>query len=593
MVEARTDRRLAAILAADVAGYSRLMGVDEEGTLRQLKAHRRELVDPKIAEHRGHIVKTTGDGMLVEFVSVVDAVRCAVDIERSMIERNAEVPPESRIQFRIGINVGDIISDDNDIFGDGVNVAARLEALADPGGIMVSRVVHDQVRDKLAFDFEDMGEQMVKNIARPVGVHRVQLAEFVRPTAAKSATADARSESVGSDRPSIAVLPFTNMSGDPEQEYFADGISEDIITGLSKLHWFFVIARNSSFTYKGKAVDTKRVARELGVRYVLEGSVRKGGNRVRINAQLIDAATSNHIWADRYDGNLTDVFALQDEITEKVVAAIEPRLLEAEGIRSQSRSPEDLGAWDMVIQANSLFWRLTKAEGDAAIAILKQAVERYPDYAPARSMLAFMMLVSGYVGWTVGDREAQVKQAAALATRAAKLDDSDPWAYFALGYVAYTMRRTDEAIEEFQRAIDLNPNFAAAHGYLGLALALAGQSDQAITHSEQAMRMSPHDPQNAICFTALAAAHYQVGRYDEAVNFGRKAVQQRSGWAPGHRIFCASLAQAGQIEEARAALDHLKELHPNVSIAWIEKHVPYTAGPMAKFLEGMRKAGLQ
>ena len=592
MVADHVERKLAAIFAGDVAGYSRLMGVDEEGTLHQLKAHRKELVDPKITEHRGHIVKTTGDGMLVEFVSVVDAMRCAVDIQRGMAERNVDVPADRRVEFRVGINVGDIISDDSDIYGDGVNVAARLEALAEPGGILVSRNVHDQVRDKLSFGFEDLGEQSVKNIARPIGVHRVSLAESVTETAVKSKAA-AKPELAASQRPSIAVLPFANMSGDPEQEYFADGISEDIITGLSKLRWFFVIARNSSFIYKGKAVDMKHVARELGVRYVLEGSVRKGGNRVRITAQLIDASTGNHIWADRYDGDLTDVFALQDEITKKVVAAIEPKLLEAEGIRSQSRSPENLGAWDMVIQANSLFWRLTKAEGDAAIAILKQAVERYPDYAPAQSMLAFMMLVSGYVGWTVGEREAQVKQAAALATRAAKLDDSDPWAYFALGYVAYTMRRTDEAIEEFQRAIDLNPNFAAAHSYLSLALALAGQSDQAIAHAEQAIRMSPHDPQNAICFTALAAAHYQAGRYGEAVNFGRKAVQQRSGWAPGHRIFCASLAQAGQIEEARAALDHLKELHSDISIAWIEKHVPYTAGPMAKFLEGMRKAGLQ
>ncbi len=348
MVEARVERRLAAILAADIAGYSRLMGVDEEGTLRQLKAHRKELVDPKITEHRGHIVKTTGDGMLVEFVSVVDAVRCAVDIQRSMVERNAEVPTETRIQFRIGINVGDIISDNNDIYGDGVNVAARLEALADPGGIDVSRNVHDQVRDKLSFSFEDMGEQTVKNIARPIGVHRIDLTENTGPAVVISSVAVPRSE-LASSRPSIAVLPFANMSGDPEQEYFADGISEDIITGLSKLHWFFVIARNSSFIYKGKAVDVKRVARELGVRYVLEGSVRKGGNRVRITAQLIDAATSNHIWADRYDGDLTDIFALQDEITEKVVAAIEPKLLEAEGIRSQNRSPEDLGAWDMMI----------------------------------------------------------------------------------------------------------------------------------------------------------------------------------------------------------------------------------------------------
>ena len=291
MDEARVDRRLAAIFAGDIAGYSQLMGADEEGTLRQLKAHRKELIDPKITEHRGRIVKTTGDGMLVEFVSVVDAVRCAVDIQRGMAERNADVPAESRIEFRIGINVGDIISDDNDIYGDGVNVAARLEALAEPGGIMVSRNVYDQVRDKLSFGFEDMGEQTVKNIARPIGVHRISLAESAAPIVVKSAAATSKTELSTADRPSIAVLPFANMSGDPEQEYFADGISEDIITGLSKLRWFFVIARNSSFTYKGKAVDVKRVARELGVRYVLEGSVRKGGNRVRITAQLIDAAT--------------------------------------------------------------------------------------------------------------------------------------------------------------------------------------------------------------------------------------------------------------------------------------------------------------
>jgi adenylate cyclase len=369
MAEDRVDRRLAAIFAGDIAGYSRLMGADEEGTLRQLKAHRKELVDPKITEHRGRIVKTTGDGMLVEFVSVVDAVRCAVDIQRGMAERNADVPADKRIEFRIGINVGDIIIDGDDIFGDGVNVAARLEALADPGGIMVSSVVHDQVRDKLSFGFEDMGEQTVKNIARPIGVHRVSLADVAPPAKLKSTVA---AEPSTANRPSIAVLPFVNMSGDPEQEYFADGISEDIITGLSKLRWLVVIARNSSFSYKGKAIDVKRVSRELGVRYVLEGSVRKGGNRVRITAQLVDAATGNHIWADRYDGELTDVFALQDEITRKAIAAIEPSLLEAEGLRSQHRSPEDLDAWDMVMRANSQFWRLTKGDSETAIAILRR-----------------------------------------------------------------------------------------------------------------------------------------------------------------------------------------------------------------------------
>ena len=587
MVEERVERRLAAILAGDVTGYSRLMGADEEGTLRQLKAHRNELVDPKITEHRGRIVKTTGDGMLVEFVSVVDAVRCAVEIQRGMAERNAAVPADKRIEFRMGVTVGDIISDSNDIYGDGVNVAARLEALAEPGGIYVSRTVHEQVRDKLSFSFEDLGEQTVKNIARPIGVHRVRFAEHVMPNVHNPGAATPAMP----DRPSIAVLPFANMSGDPDQEFFADGITEDIITGLSKLRWFFVIARNSSFIYKGKAVDVKRAARELAVRYILEGSVRKAGNRVRITAQLIDAATGNHIWADHYDGDLADVFSLQDEITHKVVAAIEPKLLEAEAVRSQGRSPEDLGAWEMLITANSLFWRLTKAEREAAIDILKRAVERYPNYAPAHSMLAFALLVAGYAGWSPA--ESPVDEAARLANRAAELDDNDPWAHLALGYVASMRRRTEEARVEFQQALDLNPNFAAAHGYLGWALAFDGQSDEAIGHLEQASRMSPHDPQNAIFGTGVAICHYFAGRFAEAIAAARKAMQQRSGFTAGQRIYIASLAQAGRNDEARTELARLKEAHPDFSIAWIEKNVPYTANAMGKFVEGMRKAGLE
>jgi TolB-like protein/Flp pilus assembly protein TadD len=393
------------------------------------------------------------------------------------------------------------------------------------------------------------------------------------------------------DRPSIAVLAFSNMSGDAEQDYFADGISEDIITGLSKLRWFFVIARNSSFTYKGKVVDIRQVGHELGVRYVLEGSVRKYGSRVRVTAQLIDAATGKHLWADHYDRDLIDIFALQDEITRKVVAAIEPRLLEAEGIRSQNRSAEDLDAWDMLIRANSLFWRLTKDESQAAIALLEQVVQRHPYYAPAHSMLAFVLLVSRQGGWHL--MEPQVTQAANLAARAVELDDSDPWAHLALGFVAFTRRRTDEAAEEFQRALDLNPNFAAAHGFLGCALAFDGRSDKAIDHIEQAVRMSPHDPQNALLNAALAAAHYQASRYAEAIGFGRKAIQQRFELTNGHRIYVASLAQAGRIDDARSALARLQEMHPDNSIAWIERNVPYTPGPMAKFLEGLRKAGLQ
>jgi TolB-like protein/Flp pilus assembly protein TadD len=395
------------------------------------------------------------------------------------------------------------------------------------------------------------------------------------------------------DKPSIAVLPFATLSGDPGQDYFADGIVEDIITALSRVHWLFVIARNSSFTYKGRAVDVKQVGRELGVRYVLEGSVRKASDHVRITGQLVDTTTGAHVWADRFDGDLTDVFALQDEITNKVVAVIEPKLLAAEGTRSQSRSPEDLGAWGMVVRANSLFWRLTKADSESAIALLNRAVELYPDYAPAQSMLAFMLLASGHFRLSREEFGPQLKRAAMLGARAAELDDSDPWAHLALGFVGFNMRRTDEAVAEFERALDLNPNFAAAHGYLGFALAVDGRSDQAIAHSEQAIRMSPHDPQNAIFNVGLAAAHYFVGRYSDAVGFARKALQQRPGLTAGNRVYVACLAQAGKIDEARAALAQVKELHPELSIAWIEKYVPCTPRSMTKYLEGMRKAGLQ
>jgi TolB-like protein/class 3 adenylate cyclase/Flp pilus assembly protein TadD len=578
MAEARVERRLAAILAADVAGYSRLMGVDEEGTLAALKAYRRELIDPKISEHRGRIVKSTGDGALVEFASAVDAVRCAMEIQRAMAERNADVPEDRRIEFRIGINVGDIIIDEGDIYGDGVNIAARVETLASPGAICLSDNAYQQMKGKLALDVSDMGEQQLKNIAQPMRVYIIRLDG-----------APARPVLTLPDKPSIAVLPFANMSGDPEQEYFADGISEDIITAVSKLRWFFVIARNSSFVYKGRAVDVKHVGRDLGVRYVLEGSVRKSGKRVRITAQLIDASTGNHIWSDRYDGELTDVFALQDKITNSVAAAIEPRLLEAEGVRSQNRSPSDIRAWDMAMQANFLFWRLTKADGEAAISILRRTIERYPDYAPAHSMSAFMLLLLGYLGFIAP----QVKQAAVLATRAAELDNSDPWAHVALGYVAFTERRTDESVAQFQRALDLNPNFAAAHGYLGWTLAFDGQSDRAIAHSEAAIRMSPHDPQDVIFYGGMAAAHYLAGRYDEAINNALRLLQHRPTFTGALRLRVAALAQAGRLDEARAALERLKELQPDLSIAWIEKNVPYTPAPMAKFLEGWRKVGLQ
>jgi TolB-like protein/Flp pilus assembly protein TadD len=380
------------------------------------------------------------------------------------------------------------------------------------------------------------------------------------------------------------------MSGDPEQEYFSDGITEDIITALSRLRWFFVIARNSTFLYKGLAADVRQVGRDLGVRYVLEGSVRKSGQRVRITSQLLEAATGSHIWTERYDRELTDIFALQDEITASVTAAIEPKLLAAEGIRTETRSIDDLNAWDLVARALSHFGKMTAADNDAAIAVLRQAVQRHPNYAPAHSMLAFALLVSFQVGWmpTEGNKDV----AARLAHRAAELDDSDPWAHMALGYLAITDRHTVETVRHFQAARDLNPNFAAAFGYTGWALVLDGQSEEALRHFGQWMRMSPRDPLTGFFCAGLSAAHYFAGRYAEAIQWARQGVQLRPRMPAGHRMLCASLAQAGFAEEAQSAMRRLRELQPNLSIAWIRESVPYTARPMALFLDGLRKAGL-
>jgi adenylate cyclase len=382
----RVERRLAAILAADVAGYSRLMGEDEAGTLARLRIHRRELIDPKVADHKGRVVKTTGDGILIEFPSVVEAVACAVAMQRGMAERNVSVPENQRIVFRVGVNLGDIIVEDGDIHGDGVNVAARLEGLAEPGGICVSATVHDQVRDKLDLVFDDMGEQTLKNIARALRVYRVRLAE-AETTLSASPTEITRSLALP-DKPSIAVLPFQNMSGDPEQEYFADGMVEEVITALSRIRWLFVIARNSTFTYKGQAVDVKQVGRELGVRYVLEGSVRKGGNRVRISAQLIEAETGTHLWADRFDGLLEDVFELQDQVALSVAGVIEPALQAAENRRSAERPTKDLTAYDLYLRAVAVFFPITKERIFEALGLLERAIAIDPRYGPALSWAA-------------------------------------------------------------------------------------------------------------------------------------------------------------------------------------------------------------
>jgi TolB-like protein len=454
-------RRLAAILAADVVGYSRLMGENEAETLATLKTHRAELIEPKIAEHNGRIVKLMGDGLLAEFGSIVEAVECATAIQQKMAERNADAPQEYRIDFRIGLNLGDVIVEGDDLYGDGVNVAARLEGLAEPGGICLSRAARNQVLGKVNIAFDDLGEFEVKNIALPIHVYQVAASSL------KLAEESTSTDRPPVEKPSIAVLPFLNMSGDPEQEYFSDGITEDIITALSRLHWFLVIARNSTFVYKGKAVDVKQIGRELGVRYVLEGSVRKAANRIRVTAQLVDAKNGMHHWAQNYDREITDVFELQDDITQSVTAAIEPKLVAAEGMRSQNRSPKDLGAWDLVTRALAHYGRMTKSESEIAIGLLRQAVEKYPDYGPAHSLLAFALLVSGHVGWI--SKSEDFSGAAKLARRAAELDDEDPWAHLALGYLAFTERQTDETVREYKRALELNPNFSTAFGYMGLS----------------------------------------------------------------------------------------------------------------------------
>ena len=587
MAEARVERRLAAILAADVAGYSRLMGTDEEGTLRQLKAHRKELVDPKITEHRGHIVKTTGDGMLVEFVSVVDAVRCAVDIQRGMVERNVEVPAERRIEFRVGINVGDIISDDNDIYGDGVNVAARLEALADPGGIMVSRNVHDQVRDKLSFGFEDMGEQTVKNIARPIGVHRVQISELAAPAVTKSGVVKS------SSRPSIAVLPFANMSGDPEQEYFADGIVEEIITALSHMRWLAVIARNSSFTYKGRNVDVKQVGRELGVRYVLEGSVRKSGNRLRITGQLIDASTGTHLWADRFDGEIKDIFDLQDQVTTRVVGAIAPKLEQVEIERAKRKPTESLDAYDHYLRGMANLHQWTKESSDEALRLFYRAIELDPGFASAYGMAAWCFVLRKGNGW-MGDRAQEIAEAARLARRAVDLGADDATALSGAGYaLVFVAHDLDNGPAILDRALELNPNLAGALISSGWTKAFLGEPDIAIKHVTDAMRLSPLDPMSFRTLGAVAFAHFIAGRYDEASLWAEKALQERANYLPAIRDLAAANALAGRLPEACKAMARLREIAPAMRVSTVKEWLPFRRpDDLARLEDGLRKAGM-
>jgi TolB-like protein len=576
----RENRKLAAIVAADIAGYSRLIGQDEEGTLRALRAHRNEFIDPLIAEHGGRIANTAGDSLLLEFSSAVDAVRYAIAFQEGMAERNANIGEDRRIVFRVGINVGDVVAEGNDLLGDGVNIAARLQEIGEAGDITLSDDAYRQIRMRLDASFEERGAQKLKNIAESVEVWTWRTTRRRAP----SPTAD--EPLPVPDKPSIAVLPFNNMSGDPEQEYLCDGITEDIITALSRLRWFLVIARNSTFVYKGRSVDVTQVGRELGVRYVLEGSIRKSGDRVRIAAQLVDTNSGAHHWAQNFDREIADIFELQDDIAQSVAAAIEPKLVAAEGARSQSRSSQDLSAWDMVTRAMTHYGRMTTSDTETAIKLLRSAVEKYPNYGPAHSLLAFAILVSGHVGWTPESDE--YSYAADLALRAVQLDNEDPWAHLALGYVAFTRRLTDEAILEYTRALELNPNFA-----MGWTFAFDGQSDEAIHNFALALRISPHDPLKAFFCSGTGVAHYFACRYEEAVKWGRRAIRERPEFWAARRILCASLAQAGLTGEANEEVAALRRFQPDLSISWMEKHVPYTARAMPHFIEGMRKAGIE
>jgi adenylate cyclase len=544
-------RRLAAILAADVAGYSRLMGADEEGTLERLKALRRELVDPKIAEHHGRIVKTTGDGLLVEFASVVDAVRCAVEVQRAMPVRDAGAAADNRIELRIGINLGDIILDDGDIFGDGVNIAARLEALAEPGGICLGGSAHEQVRDKLDLAFEDMGEQQVKNIARPVRVYRVRLGEAASPAAALALP----------DKPSIAVLPFQNMSGDPEQEYFVDGMVEEIITALSRIRWLFVIARNSSFTYKGQAVDVKQVGRELGVRYVLEGSVRKAGQRVRITGQLIDATTGTHLWADRFDGSLEDIFDLQDKVATSVAGVIEPALQAAETTRSANRSTADLTAYDLFMRAYAMFW--SSARVPQALRLLEQAIARDPRYGLALAWAAiccYRLLQDG----RSSDPEAERRKGIDFAWRALDVAGDDPNILAnAADALSYYGEDSDALMALVDRALALNPNYARGWHVSGVVRAQAGQPDIAIEHAKTALRLSPRARVGSTFFL-IGCAHFAARRFDEAVPKLRLAIQENPTFAGPYRALAACYAHMGRLDEAREIIKRLRAITPVV-----------------------------
>jgi adenylate cyclase len=580
MAEARAERRLAAILAADVAGYSLLMGVDEEGTLAALKACRRELIDPKIAEYRGRVVKTTGDGALVEFASAVDATRCAMEIQQAMAQRNASIPEDRRIEFRIGINVGDIIIDDGDIYGDGVNIAARIETLASPGAICLSDNAYRQVKGKLALDVNDMGEQPLKNIAAPVRVYRVQFsgAALTAPPALPIP-----------DKPSIAVLPFDNLSAEPDQGYLADGFVEAITAALSHIRSFFVIARNSAFTYKGRAANVRDVGRELGVAYVLEGSVQKSGSRLRITVQLIETEVGAHVWSARYDGTMEDIFDLQDKITEQVAGALQPSVRIAEIERSRRKRPQDLGAYDYTMRALPHVWKLEKEESAKGLELLDKALEIDPNYPLALSLAGWCH--AQRVGYNWADDIAGGKASAlALAERAAALSSDDSLVLAVLGAVHTILGNVGTAHVLLERALALDPNDAWAWSRLGWVENLSNPA-RAIESFERAFRLSPLDPMNFNNRVGMAFAHQAAQDYDKAVLLYRRALEERPHAAWVYRYLASALAGAGRMEEAKEALVQIMRNYPGLTVTKFRQALPASAA-IDRMADNLRKLGL-
>jgi adenylate cyclase len=589
-------RRLAAILAADVAGYSRLMGEDEEGTHERLKRHLGEIVNPKIAEHRGRTVKNTGDGFLAEFSSVVDAVRCATEVQRAMADRNAETPEDKRITFRVGINLGDVIVEPHDIFGDGVNVAARLEALAEPGGICISRMVRDQIRDKLAYPFEDIGEQNVKNIARPVRVYRLRPEALVDPLAPGAPIAPPISQPSVAPRLSIVVLPFTNLSNDPEQQYFADGITEDLTTDLSRITHSFVISRNTAFTYRNKPIDTKQIGRELGVRYVLQGSVRRSGNQVRVSAQLIDAATDAHLWADRFDHDVGDLFALQSEITTRLANALGVELIAAEA----AWPAEHPDALDYIFRGRAVGFKQHSRDSYYVerINLFERALALDPLSVEAQTRLAAALVGRVFDGVSAS-AAADLASAEGLISQVLTMSPRNAHAHVIKGRVLSVQNRWEEAIPEYEAALALNRNSAAALQGLGQCKLLAGPIEDAIPLEEQAIRLSPRDPYIGYPYFVIGAAHLLQSRIAEAIVWLEKARSAMPAVPIVRSALASAYALRGETERAAIELAEARKLSGGDTFSSIAKMkaqpwgVPKTRAFFeATYFAGLRKAGM-